>query len=110
MKKGDRELLKVRSVDPNPPPSNIIPKKKETKNNLRNRTAYCPEINSDRYEKIHVFVNRIIFKFIYLVFLAFVTGESDMYLNILGRIKIIITIITTLYLFNISVTIITDAK
>ena len=38
--KADKKLFKVRSVDPDCPLTNIIPKKKETKYQLRNRSAY----------------------------------------------------------------------
>ncbi|XP_078353680.1 uncharacterized protein LOC144638320 [Oculina patagonica] len=56
---ADRKLFKVRSTDTDCPLSKIILKKKETKYNLRNRTAHRPEINSDRFK--NVFVNRLIF-------------------------------------------------
>ena len=46
---------------PDCPLSKIIPKKKETKYNLRNRTVYHPEINSDRFKK--VVVSRLVFKY-----------------------------------------------
>ena len=45
LERADRELFKVHSVDPDCPLSKIIPKKKETKYNLRNRTVHHPEIN-----------------------------------------------------------------
>ena len=61
LEKADRKLFKVRSVDPDCPPTKIIPKKKETKYNLRNRTVQHPEINSDRFK--NVFVHRLVFKY-----------------------------------------------
>ena len=48
LEKADEKLFKVRSVDPDSPLSNIIPKKKEIKYQLRNKTAYRPEIKTDR--------------------------------------------------------------
>ena len=48
LEKADEKLFKVRSVDPDCPLSNIIPKKKEIKYKLRNKTAYRPEIKTDR--------------------------------------------------------------
>ena len=38
--KADKKLFKVRSVDPDCPLTNIIPKKKETNYQLRNRSAH----------------------------------------------------------------------
>ena len=38
-----------------------IPKKKETKYQLRNKTAHRPEIKTDRFK--NVFVNRLIFRY-----------------------------------------------
>lgn len=58
-KKAVRKLFKVRSVDSDCPLSKIIPKKKEGKYNLRNRTDHRPEINSDRFK--NVFVNSLVF-------------------------------------------------
>ena len=49
LEKADRKLFKVCSVDPDCLLTKIIPKKKETKYNLKNRTAQHPEINSDRF-------------------------------------------------------------
>ena len=48
LEKADEKLFKVRSVDPDCPLSNIIPKKKEIKYQLRNKTAYRLEIKTDR--------------------------------------------------------------
>ena len=56
-----KELFKVRFVDPDCPLSMIIPKKKETKYNLRNRTVHHPKRNSERLK--NVFVNRLVFKY-----------------------------------------------
>lgn len=68
-KKADRKLFKVRSVDPDCPLSKIIPKKKEGKYNLRNRTDHRPEKNSDRFK--NVFVNSLVFKYkIQIILLA----------------------------------------
>lgn len=52
--------FKVRSVNPDFPLRNI-PKKKETKYDLRNRTGHHPEIKSDRFE--NVFLNGLIFRY-----------------------------------------------
>ena len=49
----------VRSVDPDCPLSNIIPKKKETKYRLRNKSSHHPDIKTDRFK--NVYVNRLIF-------------------------------------------------
>ena len=51
----------VGSVDPDRLLSNIIPKKKETKYQLRNKSAHRPDIKTDRFK--NVFVNRLIFKY-----------------------------------------------
>ena len=48
-------------MDPDRPLSNIIPKKKETKYLLRNKSAHRPGIKTDRFK--NVFVNRIIFRY-----------------------------------------------
>ena len=45
LEKADKKLFKVRPVDPDVPLSNIIPKKKETKYQLRNKTAHRPQID-----------------------------------------------------------------
>ena len=50
-----------RSVDPNCPLSNIIPKKKETKYHLRKKSAHRPEIKTYRFR--NVFVNRLILRY-----------------------------------------------
>ena len=57
--KADKKLFKVRSVDPDCPLSNIIPKKKETKYQLRNKTAHRPEIKTDRFK--NAFLNSFFF-------------------------------------------------
>ena len=49
VEKADKKLFKVRSVDLDYPLSNIIPKKKETKYHLRNKSAHRPEIKTDRF-------------------------------------------------------------
>ena len=61
LEKPDKKLFKVRSVDPDCPLSNIIPKKKETKYQLRNKTAHRQEIKTDRFKT--VFVNTLIFRY-----------------------------------------------
>ena len=61
LEKPDKKLFKVRSVDPDCPLSNIIPKKKETKYQLRNKTADRPEIKTNRFKT--VFVNTFIFRY-----------------------------------------------
>ena len=48
-------------MDPDCPLSHIIPKKKETKYQRRNKTAHHPEIKTDRFR--NVFVNRLIFRY-----------------------------------------------
>ena len=61
LEKADKKLFKVRSVDPNCPLSNIIPKKKETKYQLRNKSAHRLDIKTGRFKS--VFVNRLIFRY-----------------------------------------------
>ena len=61
LEKADKKLFKVRSVDPDCPLSNIIPKKKETKYQLRNKSAHRPDIKTDTFK--NVFVNRLIFRY-----------------------------------------------
>ena len=61
LEKADKKLFKVHSVDPDCPLSNTIPKKKQTKYLLRNKSAHCPDIKNDRFK--NVFVNRIIFSY-----------------------------------------------
>ena len=61
LEKADSKLFKICSADSDCPLSKIIPKKEETENQLRNRTANCPKINSNRFK--NVFVNRLIFKY-----------------------------------------------
>ena len=60
LQKADK-LFKVRSVDPDFQLSNIIPKKKETKYQLRNKSAHRPDIKTDTFK--NVFVNRLIFRY-----------------------------------------------
>ena len=61
LEKADKKLFKVRSVDPDCQLSNIIPKKKETKYQLRNKSAHRPDIKTGRFKS--VFVNRLIFRY-----------------------------------------------
>ena len=61
LEKADKKIFKVRSADPDCPPSNIIPKKKETKYQLRNKSAHRPNIKTYRFK--NVFENRLIFKY-----------------------------------------------
>ena len=61
LEKADKKLYTVRSVDPNCPLSNIIPKKKETKYQLRKKSNHRPEIKTCRFK--NVFVIRIIFRY-----------------------------------------------
>ena len=61
LEKADMKLFKVRSVDPDCPLSNIIPKKEERKYLLRNKSAHRPDIKTDRFK--NVFVNSIIFRY-----------------------------------------------
>ena len=60
MKAADKKLFKVHSVDRDCWLSNIIPKKKEIKYQLRNKSANRPDINTERFK--NVFVNRLIFR------------------------------------------------
>ena len=46
LEKADKKLFKVRSVDPDRPLSNIIPKKKETKYLLRNKSAHRADLKT----------------------------------------------------------------
>ena len=48
-------------MDPDCQLSNIIPKKKETKYQLRNKSAHRPDIKTDTFK--NVFVNRLIFRY-----------------------------------------------
>ena len=52
LEKANKKLFKVRSVDLDCPLSNIIPKKKETKYQLRKKGAHRPEIKTDRFKNI----------------------------------------------------------
>ena len=52
LEKADKKLSKVRSVDTDCPLSDIIPKKKETKYQLRNKTTHRPEIETDRFKNV----------------------------------------------------------
>ena len=61
LEKADKKLFKVRSVDPDCPLRNIIPKKKEIKYQLRNKSANRQDINTERFK--NVFVNRLIFRY-----------------------------------------------
>ena len=51
LEKADK-LFKVRSVDPDFQLSNIIPKKKETKYQLRNKSAHRPDIKTDTFKNV----------------------------------------------------------
>ena len=61
LEKADKKLFKVLSVDPDCLLSNIIPKKKEIKYQLRNKSANRPDINTERFK--NVFANRLIFRY-----------------------------------------------
>ena len=61
LEKADKKIFKVRSADLVCPLSNIIPKKNETKYQLRNKSAHRPDIKTDRFK--NVFANRLIFKY-----------------------------------------------
>ena len=61
LERTDKKLFKVRSVDPDCQLSNIIPKKKETKYQLRNKSAHRSDIKTDTFK--NVFVNRLIFRY-----------------------------------------------
>ena len=45
LEKADKKIFKLRLVDPDCLLSNIIPKKKETKYQLRNKSAHRPDIS-----------------------------------------------------------------
>ena len=49
LEKANNKIFKVRSVDRDCPLSNIIPKKKETKYQLRNKSAHRPNIKTDSF-------------------------------------------------------------
>ena len=49
LEKAEKKLFKVRSVDSDCPFSNIIPKKKETMYQPRDKTAHLPEIKTDKF-------------------------------------------------------------
>ena len=55
LEKADKKLFKVRSVDPDCQLSNIIPKKKGTMYQLRNKSAHRPDVKTDRFK--NAFVN-----------------------------------------------------
>ena len=55
LEKTDKQLFKARSVDPDCLIINIIPKKKETKYQLRNKTAHRPEIKTGRFKNENIF-------------------------------------------------------
>ena len=61
LEKADMKIFKVRSVDPDFPLTNIIQKKKETKYQLRKKSAHRPDIKTDRFK--NVFLNNLIFKY-----------------------------------------------
>ena len=52
LEKPGKKIFKVRSVDPDRPLSNVIPKKKETKYQLRNKSAHRPDIKTDRFKNV----------------------------------------------------------
>ena len=52
LEKANKKLFKVRSVDPDCPLSNIIPKKKKTKYQLRNKSAHRPDIKTHRLKSV----------------------------------------------------------
>ena len=56
-------VFKVRSVDPDCPLSNIIPKKKEIKYLLGNKSAHRPDIKNDRFKNVFCKYCRIIFSY-----------------------------------------------
>ena len=47
LEKADKKLFKMRSMDPSCPLSNIIPKKKEIKDQLRNKSANRLDIDTE---------------------------------------------------------------
>ena len=63
LEKADKKLFEVRSVDPDCQLSNIIPKKKETKYQLRNKSAHRPDIKTDRFKNVFININRLIFRY-----------------------------------------------
>ena len=60
LEKADKKLFKVHSVDLYCPLRNIIPKKKEIKYQLRNKSVNCPDINTEGFKNVSV--NRLIFR------------------------------------------------
>ena len=52
LEKADKKIFKLLSVDPDCLLSNIIPKKKETKYQLRNKSAHRPDIKTDRFKNV----------------------------------------------------------
>ena len=70
LEKANNKIFKVRSVDRDCPLSNIIPKKKETKYQLKNKSAHHPDIKTDRFK--NVIVNRLIFKYNFWSFYCFI--------------------------------------
>ena len=61
LEKADKKLFKVRSVDPDCQLRSIFPKKKETKQQLRNKSAHRSDIKTDTFK--NVFVIRLIFRY-----------------------------------------------
>ena len=80
LEKPDKKIFKVRSVDPDRPLSNVIPKKKETKYQLRNKSAHRPDIKTDRFKNVF-----------------FKIGIS---LNIIFDLSIILCCMSYVYIYN----------
>ena len=60
LEKADK-IFKIHSVDHDCPLSNIIAKMKETKYQLRNKSAHRPDVKTARFKNVSV--NRLIFKY-----------------------------------------------
>ncbi|CAH3192702.1 unnamed protein product [Porites evermanni] len=65
LEKADKNLSKVRSVDPDCQLSNIIPKKKETKYQLRNKSAHRPDTKTDTLKNVFRHVTARILHLVY---------------------------------------------
>ena len=61
LEKQDRKVFrKVYGIDRHPL-RGLLPKKKVSTYNLRNRTSQCPKVNTDRFK--NSYINRLIFNY-----------------------------------------------
>ncbi|CAH3140181.1 unnamed protein product [Porites lobata] len=65
LEKADKNLFKIRSVDPDCQLSNILPKKKETRYQLRNKSAHRPDIKTGTFKNVFRHVNARILRLVY---------------------------------------------